>query len=195
MLAQPDTNTLSTIVNPIHYQSLKPQVQSKMDFCCKSKPQLLMWCIFGAGVLNFSVFVFFLSKSLEDVHILEGEGAAWKENGGNWISNRWRRSHTGLTDFLCAAGIFSPQRRLSSVCSRGFPAFTWCISPGLSVYFHVQQQVISQVFLPNFPCLQLRISLSFVVTLFAASILEALKRLCCLVSPFKSPNPAGLYQV
>ena len=47
----------------------------------------------------------------------------------------------------------------------------------------------------NFPGLQLRISLSLVVTLFAASILEPLKRLCCLVSPFKSPNPAGLYQV
>ena len=38
--------------------------------------------------------------------------------------------------------------------------------------------------------LQLRILLSAVVTLFARSILEPLKRLCCLVSPFKSPNPA-----
>ena len=152
-----------------------------MYFCCRS--------------FRFLSLCFFLSKSLEDVHILEGEEGGLKRKWGELNFKQVAPIAHRIDRLLMCGGDFFPQGRLSSVCSRGFPAFTWCISPGLPVYFHVQQWVISQVFLPNFPGLQLRISLSLVVTLFAASILELLKRLCCLVSPFKSPNPAGLYQV
>ena len=153
-----------------------------------------MWSIFAAGILTFSVCVFSLEISRGCTYIGGGRGGLKRKWGELNFKQVAPIAHR-IDRLLMCGGDFFPQGRLSSVCSRGFPAFTWCISPGLPVYFHVQQWVISQVFLPNFPGLQLRISLSLVVTLFAASILEPLKRLCCLVSPFKSPNPAGLYQV
>ena len=92
---------------------------------------------------------------------------------------------------LMCGGDFSPpttaivslQQGISCVHLMYFPRFARVFSR------------LAMLCFPNFPGLQLRISLSLVVTLFAASILEPLKRLCCLVSPFKSPNPAGLYQV
>ena len=154
-----------------------------------------MWCIFAAGVLNFSVCVFSLEISRRCTYIGGGRGGLKRKWGELNFKQVAPIAHRIDRLLMCGGDFFSLQRQLSSVCSRGFPAFTWCISPGLLVYFRIQQWVISQVFLPNFPGLQLRISLSPVVTLFAASILEPLKRLCCLVLPFKSPNPAGLYQV
>ena len=153
-----------------------------------------MWYICAAGYLDFSVCVFSLEISGGCTYIGGGRGGLKRKWGELNFKQVAPIAHRIDRLLMCGGDFFPPTTAIVSL-QQGFPAFTWCISPGLPVYFHVQQRAISQVFMQNFPSLQLRISLSFVVTLFAASILEPLKRLCCLVSPFKSPNPAWLYQV
>ena len=134
---------------------------------------------------------FSLLKSLEDAHILEGEEGGLKRKWGELNFKQVAPIAHRIDRLLMCGGDFSPpttaivslQQGISCVHLMYFPRFARVFSR------------LAMLCFPNFPGLQLRISLSLVVTLFAASILEPLKRLCCLVSPFKSPNPAGLYQV
>ena len=149
-----------------------------------------MWCIFAAGILNFSVCVFSLEISRGCTYIGGGRGRLEKKMGGIEFQTGgadrtpdWQTSYVRRGFFPPTTAIVSLQQGISCVHLMYFPRFARVFSR------------LAVVCLPNFPGLQLRISLSLVITLFAASILEPLKRLCCLVSPFKSPNPAGLYQV
>ena len=94
------------------------------------------------------------------------EEAALKENLGGIEFQTGGNDHT-FTGLTTAGGEFPPMNSITG-----------------------QQPRISYLCPLYFLDLQLCISLSVVVTLFARSILKPLKRLCCLVSPFKSPNPA-----